>query len=416
MRAESAGPEAGAASVAPPWRAFSAMSLGYFASIGLFGTYAPLWFSELGYSAVLIGLIAAVQAWSRVVAPYAWGWMADHSGRRVALIRLAASLSLVWAVALAFAPSPGWVAAAVLALYLCNGAVVPLSESALAHYLTTGPRTGQGMDSTRYGRIRVWGSIGFILAVTLFGALLEWWGIGAFPVSVIGMLALLVLAAWRLPATVDQPHAHAEPPRPMAQVLREPRVVWFFGAVGFTVLAHTALYSFFTMYVVHLGYSKPVVGLLWAVSVAVEILFFTRHGAWYTRRSPVFWLLAAALLTAVRLAVTAGFGDWMPALVAAQLTHAITFAAQHLACTALLARYFPGRLRSRGQALYSTLGYGVPGVVGGLSGGWLLERAGYGWLFGAAAGAALVGAICAWQLSRLEPDDGPAEAETVPAP
>ena len=89
----------------------------------------------------------------------------------------------------------------------------------------------------------------------------------------------------------------------------------------------------------------------------------------------------------------AAFGNWMVVLVLTQMTHAITFAAQHAACITLVSRYFPGRLRGRGQALYTTLGYGLSGVIGGVAGGALIERWGYPAVFwavqrrGAAVGA-----------------------------
>ena len=69
---------------------FGALTFTYFATVGLFNPYAPLWFQSLGYSTLLIGLIVALQSWTRVFAPYAWSWAGDHSGRRTELIRLAA--------------------------------------------------------------------------------------------------------------------------------------------------------------------------------------------------------------------------------------------------------------------------------------------------------------------------------------
>jgi PPP family 3-phenylpropionic acid transporter len=89
------------------------------------------------------------------------------------------------------------------------------------------------------------------------------------------------------------------------------------------------------------------------------------------------WLQLVAVVTALRFVATAGFGAWAPVLVLAQLTHAITFAAHHLACITLVHRLFPGRLRGRGQALYTTLGYGVSGVLGGVGGGWLIGHLGF---------------------------------------
>ena len=70
-----------------PLRAFAGLWLAYFATIGLFNPYAPLWFQALGMSTLAIGAIASLQSWTRLLAPYAWSWAADHSGARVALIR-----------------------------------------------------------------------------------------------------------------------------------------------------------------------------------------------------------------------------------------------------------------------------------------------------------------------------------------
>jgi len=77
-----------------------------------------------------------------------------------------------------------------------------------------------------------------------------------------------------------------------------------------------------------------------------------------------------AAVTTLRFAATAAGGAFAPVLLLAQLTHAITFAAHHAACITLVHRLFPGRLRGRGQALYTMLGYGISGVLGGLGGGW----------------------------------------------
>ena len=86
--------------------------------------------------------------------------------------------------------------------------------------------------------------------------------------------------------------------------------------------------------------------------------------------------------------------DEVAVLLGAQLLHALTFAAQHSACTALLTRHFPGRLRARGQALYAVLGYGASGVIGGIAGGAMSESWGFASVFWAASGAAIAAAWC----------------------
>jgi len=143
----------------------------YFAAIGVYTLYAPLWFKEHGLSALAIGAIASVQSWTRVIAPYGWAWAADRSRHRVRLLRWAGVISALAALALALTGRFGFgaIVACVAVLFLANGAVMPLTEASLAHHLNLAAGGGGG----RYGRTRVWGSVGFILSVSGFGFVLQ---------------------------------------------------------------------------------------------------------------------------------------------------------------------------------------------------------------------------------------------------
>lgn len=396
MTGAAAAPNAAASGA--PFVAFGAIWFTYFAAVGLFNPYAPLWFKELGFSTLAIGALASLQAWTRVVAPYGWGWLGDHGGHRVRLLRWAAALAVLASAGLLVARGYTAVAICTVLLFLANGGVVPLSEATLSHHL----QSGAGMDSARYGRVRVWGSIGFIVMVSAAGTVLQWAGMAVFPLLVVGTFGLLWLATLKLPAVPDDVSGHAEAP-PVLQVLRRPEVLWFFASVFFTVLAHTSLYTFFSLYLDGLGYGRAAVGGLWAVSVVVEIVFFWTQGRFFERRTPEHWLAWAAALSVLRFSAVAAWGAVPAVLVAAQLLHAITFAAHHAACILLINRHFPGALRGRGQALYTTLGYGLSGGLGGLGGGWLSSHLGFAAVFWAAAGAAALAWACALVCARYSP-------------
>jgi MFS transporter, PPP family, 3-phenylpropionic acid transporter len=381
---------------------YGALSFAYFASIGLFNPYAPLWFQSLGFSTLAIGTIASLQSWTRVVTPYGWSWLGDHWGRgtrRIDLLRIATAAILVASLGLLVFRDVVAVAVVVTLIFMANGAVVPLTEAVVAQRLAT----QQGLDVGRYGRVRMWGSIGFIIAVTLFGWLLQSTGIAALPGWLVLVFGLLAITAWRLPQTAGTAAvaAAAAPGSSVWRVLRRPEVAWFFAGIFFTVLAHTSLYVFFSLYLDALGYGKGAVGALWAVSVAVEIAFFWNQGRWFMRWSAHTWLFAAALVTVLRFSAMAGLGGSWLLLVLAQSLHAITFAAQHAASISLIDRYFAGPLRGRGQALYSTLGYGLSGVIGGVGGGAISQRWGFEAVFAAAALVAAAASLCCWRSRSL---------------
>ncbi|MBV9890292.1 MAG: MFS transporter, partial [Rhizobacter sp.] len=222
-----------------------------------------------------------------------------------------------------------------------------------------------------------------------------------FPLLVALLLALLVIAAWQLPGSGEPAHGAAIAAGAL-RVLREPVVAWFFAGVFLTVLAHTSLYAFYSLYLAALGYGKGDIGVLWAIGVVAEVVWFWFQGRWIHRWTTHGWLVAAALVSSVRFALIAAFGGSIAVLVFAQCLHAISFAAQHSACIAVISRHFPGRLRGRGQALYAVLGYGASGVVGGVAGGALSEFAGFASVFWAAAAVALAAAWCCAQALQRE--------------
>ena len=376
---------------------FAALSFAYFAYAGLFGTYAPLWFQSLGYSTFAIGVLTALQSATRIFSPYAWGWLADHTRRRERLLRIAAGASLAASIGYFVPHDYVWIAAVTLALFVATAGVLPISEALLAERVSSGGK----VDIVRYGRVRMWGSFGFIVAVTASGFVLQTAGVGRFPILVAALLAVLSGAAWRLPVA-SQPAHDLAPGAATIAVLLQPAVAWFFAGVFLTVLAHTSLYAFYSLYLASLGFGKGEIGVLWTTGVVAEVAWFWFQGRWLSRWSMHTWLVVAALASALRFALVAAFGASVAVLVFAQALHALSFAAQHSACIAVIARHFPGRMRGRGQALYAVLGYGASGVVGGIAGGALSQLYGFPSVFWAAAVVALGAAWCSRQALLCE--------------
>lgn len=376
---------------------FAALSASYFAHIGFFNPYLPLWLKELGFSLIAIAVLTSVQSATRLFAPYGWGMLSDRTGERVKLLRFGATVALVLSLALWFPLGGVALFVVLLLMFTHTSAMMPMSEAALAHLVSQ----GGAFDAKRYGRVRLWGSLGFLVTVVSAGWWFQRFGMVHFPAWTLVTLAAVAVSVWLLPDFKETAHFEAEHPN-MWPVLRLPAVRWFFAAVFFHVLAHIFIYVFFSLYLDSLGYSKTVIGLLWALSVVIEIGWFFFQGRWLPLLSLTGWLVLAAALMALRMGLTAGLPLVLPLLLLAQALHAITFAAHHTVCIALLSHHFPGRLRGRGQALYTVVGYGLPGVLGGLGGGLLSSALGLGSVFWLAAGCALVAMGCALRLRRLE--------------
>lgn len=376
---------------------FAALSASYFAHIGFFNPYLPLWLKDMGLSIFIISLLTSVQALTRIFAPYAWGWLSDHSGERVRLLRYGATAALVFSLGLWFELGVWSLALVLLLMFTHTSAMMPMSEAAMAHLVSR----GGAFDAKRYGRVRLWGSLGFLLTVLLAGAWFEAFGMGAFPLWTGVTLLAIVLSTWAMPDLRETVPVHEEK-LPVWPVLRQRPVQWFFAALFFHVLSHIGIYVFFSLYLDALGYSKTMIGVLWAVSVIVEIGWFFTQSRWLPLLSLSAWLVLCALAMVLRMGITASSASVLPLLLLAQGLHALTFATHHAVCVALLSHHFPGRLRGRGQALYTVIGYGVPGVLGGLAGGVLSSTYGLASIYWVSMATSVVAALCAFKVWRYQ--------------
>lgn len=374
---------------------FSALSASYFAHIGFFNPYLPLWLKDLGYGLFAISLLTSVQAATRLFAPYGWGWLSDHTGERIRLLRYSATVALAVSCALWTEPGPVALGVVLLLMFTHTSSMMPMSEAAMAHLVSQ----GGAFDARRYGRVRLWGSLGFLVTVFVAGAWFERYGMGHFPAWTVLTLAAVALSVWRLP-DLREALPHHEQRVAVRPVLRQPAVRWFFAAAFFHVLSHIGIYVFFSLYLDALGYSKTWIGLLWAVSVIVEIGWFFTQARWLPRLSLTGWLVLCAALMVLRMTLTAAGAGVLGLILLAQALHAFTFATHHTVCIAMLSHHFPGRLRGRGQALYTVVAYGLPGVLGGLGGGALSARFGLASVFWCAVATSVIATGCAWRVWR----------------
>lgn len=383
-------------SLVPYWR-LSGFYFFYFAFVGGFTPYWSLYLRAIDFSAFQIGLLMSLLQVMRIFAPPAWGWVADHTGRRAAVVQLAAALSVVSFAGIFLGTSFAWVFAVMTLTSFFWGASLPLVEAmTLAHL---------GSGAAHYGRIRSWGSVGFIVAVIGVGYVLDRVPVSALPGMVTGIMLGIVLFAGLVPDARVPPHESDN--RPVSAILRRPEVAALLAACFLMAAAHGPYYIFYSLYLVDHGYSKSSVGWLWSIGVLCEIgVFFAMP--WLTQRFGLKRILVASFAAGVARFLLIGWAvDVVALLVLAQAMHALTFGAYHAAAVAAVHQFFPGRHQSKGQALYTGLSFGAGGSLGALFSGGAWEALGPSLTFTAAALAALAGALLIALRLRLEARPAP---------
>ena len=359
-----------------------------FLVIGIQLPFFPVWLAGRGMSPSEIGVLLACTSGVRIVAGPALGPFADRIGRRRTIV-VGLALCALAGYAL-YVPAHGFwpLLAVTLISAFFFSAIMPMTES-----LTLLSARLHGLD---YGRIRLWGSLAFIVAAMGGGRALS----GAAPELVLwlllGLLAMLSATSLGLPDVRTAPGGAR---RSLAALFAGgPAFALMLLAASLLQSSHAVYYGFATLHWRQAGLSETLIGALWAEGVVFEVALFAVSGVFAARLGVVGLFAIAAAGGVVRWAVL-GMTDALWALAAVQTLHALTFAASHLAAMRFMQRALPAEAISTAQSVYYA-------VVGGISSALFMVGAGalYG-RFGAhayyaMAVAAAAGGGAAWMLAR----------------
>lgn len=347
----------------PYWR-LSSFYFFYFATVGILIPYWGLYLQSLGFSPYQIGQQAGLLLITKIVAPNVWGWIADHTGRVMQVVRLAAILALVLFSGVYMARDYWWLTLVMVGFGFFWHAALPQVEATTLNYL--------GEDRHRYGRIRLWGSIGFIVLSVGLGPWVDAYGPAAILPVLSSALLAIALVTWWIPDRRSGPHyeTHAS----LRQLFRHREVVALLLICFLMQVSHAPFYTFFSIYLTGYGYSKTVIGALWAVGVICEIgIFLISH--WMFRCISLnAMLLTAFAATALRWFLVALYPEHLWLIVMTQVMHALTYGVYHAAAIQFIHRLFRGRHQHRGQALYSSVSFGLGGGIGSYLSGLLWSQ------------------------------------------
>ncbi len=339
--------------------------------MGVLLPFWPVWLTARGLSAEDIGLIFGAATFIRVIANPLIAQEADRRGSRKPFMIVLSALSffifLIYFGIQAFWP----ILLVTLAFNACWGALMPLAES-----LTMMKAKQDGFE---YSRVRLWGSLSFIVSAASAGWVLSRTGEEIImPMSAVA-LVLTTLVAFYLPRT-RAPQASRETVGrfPVVSLLANRPFVLMMIAAAFIQSSHAVYYGFATIHWRSVGFSNTLIGFLWAEGVIAEIILFIYGARILGKLGPAKLILLAGAAGGVRWVLT-GATDDLSVLMLLQTLHAFTFGAAHLGAVHYIDVNIPTELSATAQSLYAA-------VVMGLAMGTMMILAGhlYG-NFGAAA-------------------------------
>ncbi len=361
----------------------------FFIGINLIGgvhlPFFPVWLASEGFTPENIGLLMMAMGLVRVVTGPALGFLADaFSMRRLAIIVLTGVAAVSYA---GYAVLPG---VAFVVLFSITSSIAFSAVGPLIEGITLQTAITHQFD---YGRVRSFGSAAFIVMNFGSGVYLALYGIDLFLVILISAGMFSFAMALLLPVeTVATASTHRHGVWGEVRALtRQPAFIAFLCAAGIAQACHAFYYGFGTLNWQALGYSADLIGFLWGLGVAAEIVLFSFSNRIVAWLGPVRLMAIGTACGILRWTIVA-FSPPLWLLIPVQCLHAGTFGAAHLGAMHFIARAVPGHLVGTAQSVYAALTIGLFMSVGQFASGHLFADFGaWGYLLMTAASVAALG-------------------------
>jgi len=351
----------------------------YFGTLGVFLPYFNLYCYHLGFSGVQIGALSSLRSVVLVVFSLAWGVIADRFLVRKRLYVLCNIIStFIWGFY--FFAESFW---AVFLVTACYG----VFYAPIIAFLEAFSMDLLGSGKSGYGRIRVWGSIAFIVVVTMVGWILGWLPIKAILVFILTGSVLLSLAGLKMPAAAGTSKTLFWK---SIKAFMNQRVLVFLFCAFLMLVGHGAYYGFFSIYLERQGFSSSFIGIAWALAIIAEIVVMVNSKRIFKYLSLEKALVAAFIIAIFRWVLLGTLRSWY-AILMLQVLHAGTYAMFHMASILYMDRLSPDGAKTLGQSINNAVTYGLGLMAGFFISGFMYERAGAQFSFLVSALFALAG-------------------------
>lgn len=313
-----------------------------FFELGVNLPFFPLWLGAQSLDSGAIGIILAASLLTRVVANPVVGALADRSGRMAAVL-LSCAVLVALGTGLLTVTRGFWpILCVVIGIAMAQGPLIALADAVTLARLAAMVR-----PELVYGRIRLWGSLGFAAASLVAGWSLEWFSAASIVVLLlVSAVCTAIAATGYLTAT---PHRKRDDVQGEERPTRSLLLTSVIAGAALVQASHAAFYGFSTLHWQAAGIQGAAMGGLWALGVLSEVALFASMGYRIRGIGAASAILVAAAATTVLRWGAMSQDPGLSALVALQLTHGVTFGATHLCSIFLLARLAPSRVQARAQ-------------------------------------------------------------------
>ncbi len=343
----------------------------FFGAVSALTPYLPLYYEQINLTGKQIGMLAGISPLVGLVAGPLWGALADITRRYKALLLIAISLmiAVIWLVTTT--TNFGYLILIVTLFALLSNPIIPIVDATTLQMLKG--------RADQYGKVRLWGAVGWGLCSPIAGALAEQMGVRINFIAFTLVMVAGVLVAAGLPVTRGAV-AKGGFGSSLRQLVLNPRLGPFWLIAFISGVGMSLLQNFLFLHMNVLGAGQGLMGIAMTFSTASEVvIMFTSDRL--LRRFGARALMGASLLAYVLRLLALSFiqDPWL--VLPLQLLHGFTFAAMWVASMHFLAENTPEGLGATAQGLFSSMVFGLGGVTGGLLGGWLYEDAGSAMLF-----------------------------------
>lgn len=357
----------------------------YYSIVGTFLPYWSLYLQDQGFNYKEIGLLSSIAILTRIFAPFIWGFIADKTGKRMLLVRIATWMeAVIWFLIFIIPNNMQSIALLMLIFSFFQNAILAQFEGVTLFWLGD-------KHTESYGKIRKWGSIGFIVGVFNIGTILDIVDIHYLPM----MLLCIAFTAFIWSFTIKEPNSAPSSQKnlePLLPILKKPIVAAFFIIEFIMLFSQAPFYSFYSNYLKFAGYSTTQIGFLWSVGVIAEIIMFNYANFFLNRFSWRNLVTLCLIMTCIRFVLVGLFPNHFYIQFISQCFHAFSFGLFHIIAMRIILQNFNAKLQGRGQALYSTM-WGLGVASGSILAGQYWEQVSGEYIFIIAGCSVLMGLL-----------------------